>query len=168
VLIDGNESFVLANQLKALLSTEPSSYLPINCHSTVLQHIRHIAATLLGLSLHLPWSRRGVCPLEQEEGPPDTVEPGVAGHFVHHGEGLPALIPDPEPDGLQELRAAFSVRHGLLDPRVAQPHPPELVVAGLPEQVAQQAFDHFNGSGRRGWVGSEVRGGARAGAPRGR
>lgn len=109
-----------------------------------------------------------MCPLEQEEGPPDTVEPGVAGHFVHHGEGLPALIPDPEPDGLQELRAAFSVRHGLLDPRVAQPHPPELVVAGLPEQVAQQAFDHFNGSGRRGWVGSEVRGGARAGAPRGR
>ena len=106
-----------------------------------------------------------MCPLEQDDGPPDPIEPRVPGHFVHHGEGFSALISDPEPDGLQELHPAFPVRHGLFDPRVAQPHPPELVVLGLPQQVAQQAFDHLHGGRGRGRVGGEVRGGARAGAP---
>jgi hypothetical protein len=102
-----------------------------------------------------------VCPLEQEDDPPDPIEPCVPGHFVHHGEGFSALISDPEPDGLQERHPAFPVRHRLFDPRVAQPHPPELVVLGLPQQVAQQAFDHLHGGRGRGRVGGEVRGSAR-------
>ena len=82
-------------------------------------------------------------PLEQEDGPPDPVELRLAWHLVHHGEGLPALIPDREADGLQELHPTIPVRQGLLDPRVAQSHLPELIVAGLPKQIAQQAFDHL-------------------------
>lgn len=128
--------------------------------------INPIAAALLGVSLHLRCWRRGVRSLEQEHGPSDPAEPGVAGHLVHHREEPSVLVPDPEADGLEELHPALSVRDGLLDPRVAQPHPPELVAPGIPEQVAQQALEHLDGGGGRGRVGGEVRGGARAGAPR--
>ena len=107
-----------------------------------------------------------MCPLEQEHGPPDPAEPRIAGHIVHHREELPSLFPDPEPNGLQELHPALPVRHSLLDPRVAQPHPPKLVAAGLLKQVAQQALEHLHGGRGRGRVGGEVRGGAYAGAPR--
>lgn len=107
-----------------------------------------------------------MCSLEQEDGPPNPIEPGLAGNFLHHGEGLPALIPNREPDSLQELHPAFPVRYSLLNPRIAQSHPPEFVVAGLPEKVPQQAFDHVYGGRGRRRVGGEVRDGARAGAPR--
>ena len=101
-------------------------------------------------------------PLKQENSPPDPAKPRVVGRLVHHREELPALIPDREPHRLEEVQPALPVRDGLLDPRVPEPDPPELVVPGLLEQVPEQLLRHLHGG--RGRVAREVRGRARAGA----
>jgi len=119
--------------------------LPIDSLLNIVLSISPIAAALLGVSLHLSTTTSGVS--SRSRARPSCSRWASRRQLAPRPWWwrAPCSCPRPGTRRPQGAPPRPPVHHGLFDPRVAQPHPPKLVAAGLLKQVAQQALEHLHG-----------------------